>query len=276
MRRKGIPGHLRAQAVQQLPRFAPQTTLFKETLKNYDKLPARLRWGFAQAAAQMPKAPESEAFVIRALQDAEGDMRHMRSNILYSLGNRPPSPALREAVMALAKDKQMAGAVKHVLMRWDRQNNIINRVVHALVPTVDPVAYKREVESLKEAAWHKADPVDKHLTWYGLKPGLAIADAKAMSVTRYPGLLGNKETTVAAVALGPKKVWLGTDQGLIAWDRKTRAFSLFVVGETYVDVPVTKLDLKDNALAVTIAVKGAGERAFVLDLVQLKWSAAAQ
>ena len=128
-----------------------------------------------------------------------------------------------------------------------------------------------ELARLKDAAWKKDDPVQKRLTWYGLRTGLAIADSKAKKVKRFTGLLDEKQITANGIAFGQEKVWPATDKGFMAWDRKLRYSSRFAVGGKLVQVPVTGLSLtKDGTLRVTVKEEGK-KRRFDFDLKSETW-----
>jgi len=114
--------------------------------------------------------------------------------------------------------------------------------------------FQRELEGLKGALWKKPDPVEKHLTWYALKSGLALADAREKRVRFFQGLFGYDHISVRAVAFGPAKVWVATDRGLMAYDRKSRSWTRYAVGGLYVDRPVASVEwTRRNTLKVVLS-----------------------
>jgi len=114
--------------------------------------------------------------------------------------------------------------------------------------------FQRELEGLKEALWRKPDPVEKHLSWYALKSGLALADAREKRVRFFQGLFGYDRISVRAVAFGPAKVWVATDRGLMAYDRKSRSWTRYAVGGLYVDRPVASVEWTPrNTLKVVLS-----------------------
>ncbi len=132
---------------------------------------------------------------------------------------------------------------------------------------------KRELAALGNVAWSKADPVQPELVWYGLPDGLAVADTKRHELRRYKDLLGVGTFVPAAIAFGPEKVWIGTDKGRIAWDRKGQFWARVAVGGTMIEADVTGVSITDDGkLNVTVGEKGK-ERRFEYDPGAKKWSA---
>ena len=110
------------------------------------------------------------------------------------------------------------------------------------------------------------------MTWYGLKPhGVAFADANKRTVTRPAGVLGHEKLVVKGVAFGPKKVWLATDKGLIAWDRELKFWTLVGTGAGALDAPVEKVQMKDGKLRVTIHPEGRDASNWECDPVEMNW-----
>jgi len=63
--------------------------------------------------------------------------------------------------------------------------------------------------------------------------------------------------TSRGIAFGKDKVWLGTNKGLFAWDRKDMFWTRFAVGGKYIDLPVNELLLDEaGKLLVTIEQEG--------------------
>ena len=136
-----------------------------------------------------------------------------------------------------------------------------------------PDDLKRDIGSLKDVVWQKQDPVQKHLTWYAQQVGLAIADSEKNTLTVYKGILGHEEIRLSAIAFGPNRVWVGTDKGLIAWDRRRQYWSLFAVGGTHMDAPVADMALEPGGrLSVTVRPEGLMPQTFDYDLKDSRWS----
>ncbi len=131
--------------------------------------------------------------------------------------------------------------------------------------------FKMDLSQLKDARWSRKDSVKEELTWYALPDGLAVSDAKAQSVSRVTELLGETHFVVTAMAFGADKVWVGTNKGLFAWDRKDMFWTRFAVGGTMLDAPVTEIELtKDGALDVTI-MQDNNRRQFEFESKSGKW-----
>lgn len=268
--------HTRLTATNLLPQAAPRTTLYRDLLKDYEKLPTELRRSLAGSAGQSREAPEAEAFVIRALKDEE-IRDDYRMGICRSI-RLPETEALRAALEELRQDPRVGGAVQGVLDRWDREARERAERQPTVGPTVAPVSvagaasYERELKQLEDAAWKKQDTVQKQLTWYSLKPhGFAIADSNRKTVRRPAGVLGHERLVVRDVAFGDKKVWLGTDKGLIAWDRQIDFWALVGTGSPYIDAPVEALAAPDGKLRVTIHPPGEPRSTWECDPETMNW-----
>jgi hypothetical protein len=131
--------------------------------------------------------------------------------------------------------------------------------------------FNRDLQTLADAL-PREDPIQKYLTWYIEKQGLTIADAENYEVKRYRGLLSYDRVTVSAIAFGELKVWVGTDAGLFAWDRRERYWSLFAVGGKVLDRPVTEMTLRpDGKLVVAVEEAANHSSVHVYDVAAGKW-----
>jgi ligand-binding sensor domain-containing protein len=120
-----------------------------------------------------------------------------------------------------------------------------------------------------------ADPVQEDLTWYVLKEGIGLIDWDARQVKRFTELLDETHFVVAAMAFGKDKVWVGTNKGLFAWDRKDMFWTRFAVGGKFVDLPVKDLSLgADAKLHVTSQTAGDTLREFLYDAKTGVWTRA--
>ena len=149
-------------------------------------------------------------------------------------------------------------------------NPLPRRAMHLVAPSPDPAKFARDVATLKDAVWKKADSVEQHLTWHGVSNGVVLVDTNARVVRRFQGIVGIPKLTPTAVAFGPRRVWLGTDKGLLAWHREGGFWSRFAVGGLYPDLPIELLALKGDALDVTLRA-GARKRIFRFSLTTETW-----
>ena len=133
--------------------------------------------------------------------------------------------------------------------------------------------FKNDIAALKNIAWQKPDPVQARLTWYALKQGIAIADSEKYEVRRITELLGERDFVPSSIAFGKDKVWVGTNKGLFAWNRKDMFWTRFAVGGTIVNAPAKDLLLTDaGILKVTVEEQGKPRRAFEYDTQTAKWT----
>ena len=278
VRDKDADLRLRGTAADMLRQVvAPDTTIYRQMLKQYDAMPSQLRYQLARAAAWSKDAPEAEAFVIRALKDT-GIEQGQRGDICHTI-RLPESPALRAAVEELMNDDRMHPYTRSLTRRWDREaGRDPDGATGGAPPAPRPAggmslrAYGAEIAKLKDAAWKKQDTVQRHVTWYGLKPhGLAFSDANRRTVTHPAGVLGHEELVVKGVAFGPRKVWLATDKGLIAWDRELKFWTLVGTGVGVLDAPVEKVEMKDGRLRVTIHPEGQEASTWECNPAEMDW-----
>jgi hypothetical protein len=133
----------------------------------------------------------------------------------------------------------------------------------------------REIVSLKqEARWIKPDAMEGHLAWYGLLAGLALSDSKTLAVKRMDDLLGEKSFVADAIAFGPDEVWLGTNKGLLAYDRKAQFWTRFAVGGNSVEAAVKDLSLSpEGILSVTVEQPDKTTRQFEFNTATDRWVA---
>ena len=136
-----------------------------------------------------------------------------------------------------------------------------------------PRDLKKQIAALKDVVWERADIVQAHLTWFALKSGLALANTKSSELKLITELLGERDFVPSSIAFGKGKVWVGTNKGLFAWDRKDMFWTRFAVGGTVLDADIKNLSLADDGrLAVTIEQKPDASRKFECDTMTSKWT----
>jgi RNA polymerase sigma factor (sigma-70 family) len=132
--------------------------------------------------------------------------------------------------------------------------------------------YKNYLAALTGIVWQKGDPVQAHLTWYALKDGLVLADQQTKEVKRINELLGETGIVPSAIAFGADRVWLGTNKGLFAYDRKGGFWTRFAVGGKLVDAAVKELTLSpEGVLSVTAQEAGQATKKYEYDAKKTKW-----
>ena len=79
--------------------------------------------------------------------------------------------------------------------------------------------------------------------------------------------------TSRGIAFGKDKVWLGTNKGLFAWDRKDMFWTRFAIGGNMIDAPVKELALGEgHKLTVAVEEAGKAQKKFEYDVDAQKWS----
>jgi hypothetical protein len=121
------------------------------------------------------------------------------------------------------------------------------------------------------ATAERHDPVQNELTWYVLKSGVAAANGKTLEMREFRELLGETDFVVSAIAFGKDRVWLGTNKGLFAWDRRDMFWTRFAVGGKFLDLPVKEL-LLDEAGKLRVTVEQNGQpRTFEYAATVMAW-----
>jgi hypothetical protein len=138
-------------------------------------------------------------------------------------------------------------------------------------PAEKAQAFQKQLEGLKDIVWKAQDTVDANFTWFGLKEGLAMADAGKQELEQFRGLLNFDSLVVRTVAFSPKEVWLATDKGLISWHRTNRFWSLNAPGADVMNVAVQSVEMKDGKLRATYEVKDKPGRVFEYDFTTKQW-----
>jgi hypothetical protein len=132
--------------------------------------------------------------------------------------------------------------------------------------------FDKKVASLQNCDWQAEDPVEKHLTWYALKDGLALANSETEEFRHFTEVLGRKGLLPKAIAFGADKVWVGMNKGLYAYDRADGHWTRITPGGTLVDASVTELTLAPTGmLNVTAIGPNRTVRRFEYDTNTAKW-----
>ena len=198
--------------------------------------------------------------------DAQGDL----------VARVPFLPGVRYAFQGTVRSAQPTSAVLEAAEGENPPRRVMHFVFRQPVVTPAPVPstdFASEVRKLKDILWKKEDPIETNLTWYVLKDGFACADSQKREVKRFTEVLGETKWAVTAIAFGKDRVWLGTNKGLLSWDRKNRFWSRFAVGGLLVDAPAKDLLLTDaGILKVTVEEQGKPQRAFEYDTQTAKWT----
>lgn len=122
--------------------------------------------------------------------------------------------------------------------------------------------------------WVEKDPFDENLRWAALeKKFIAVADMKSGEVVHFTDameVLGKEELSPSAVAFTKDIIWVGTDHGLFAFERRVRTWSGYAVGGSSIDVAVSGLELKDGLVLVTVELDGK-RQTFSFDPAKGRW-----
>ena len=124
--------------------------------------------------------------------------------------------------------------------------------------------------ALKRVDWKRRDPVEPRLVWYFDKEGLALADIREKKTIRFQNVMDIPNLRITGMVFGPRSVWFGTPQGLLAWDRERRFWYRVAVGAYMVDANVQRL-WQDEGKLYVLARRENGAATYELDLGTSKW-----
>jgi hypothetical protein len=133
--------------------------------------------------------------------------------------------------------------------------------------------FEEKVKTLSEKSrWDKEDRENKSLTWFATKDGIVLANAEDRRIRRFPGMLGLDTFTVNDIAFGPKHVWVASDRGLLAWNRRLGSWSRYAPNMDYLEAAAVRVSLKKGgALEVTLKGKAGGTGTFRRDPEAERW-----
>lgn len=131
--------------------------------------------------------------------------------------------------------------------------------------------YRKKLDALKDVAWKKQDSVNKALTWYALKEGIAIADSGELELQEFKGMLSHEVVKVCAVAFAPREVLIATDKGLISWHRANRFWTLNAPSQDTMNRSAESVEVKDGKLIVVFKGDDNAALTFEQDLKSGDW-----
>jgi tetratricopeptide (TPR) repeat protein len=222
-----------------------------------------------EASIRYHAAGNDPAAVIEMVKDDNYHRCRAGINFLTGSGKPEQIPVLEE----LMKD-----APPHIKRMMDQAIlRIRGRATAAeLQPRpINDAALKVKLAKTGKVLWIQRDPFYKKVRWGAVEKRFVVrADMAGGHIRSFDEALefmGHKELTAGPVAFTREVVWVGTDHGLFAWDRQTRAWNAYSVGLKHLDVRVTKLTVKGTVLLATVQV-GGKPLSYQFDTASGKWT----
>lgn len=280
-----LPGHeLPIYALSADRAFAAMTVVTPVVGAEATPVEVRLRPAYtAEVVLQDRRGQNQPGYVLLRLADRDGRPLFPVAQLRIA-ENTPPEarripgllPGVNYMVTAQASRALVGGTVGPINWRFAEGEKNPRLVVvlerrpagpAVLPPQRTEETFRKDLETLRDALWQKEDPVQKQLTWYVLKEGLALADAERKEVKRFTNLFDYEHLEIVGLAFAADKVWVATNKGLLAWDRRDRFWSRFAVGGLFIEVSVREVSVTpEGRLHVAIQEEGEPLRRFEYDL----------
>lgn len=221
----------------------------------------------------------SERDLELAVRWAQGGASSLRS-ILLALNTAPPAPWFLRTVEEIARNDGwahtgvMQEAVRDTAERWLAYQYSLPGLRKDSRELGDE-ELRRLIEARCPVRWIAADPYSPSCRWIGTATGFVMLDdRRRWIVTSWPQLseeLGVDSLSAHCVAFAEPRVWVGSDQGLFAFDRKRAQWLQVVIGDDIVETNVTDLQIADGLLTAVI-VDDEKESRWSLNLQENSWS----
>jgi hypothetical protein len=167
------------------------------------------------------------------------------------------APALRAALKEAATTIRSRGAIEEAKQEKVTEENL-----------------EKLASALGRVLWIEKDTVEEAWRWIALeKKFVSLADLEKGTLTVFEesvGMLCDGSPTASAAAFTADAVWVGTDRGLFAFERRTRTWSTYAVNREHIGAPVKKLGVEKGSVLVRIEA-GGRERAFSFDPSTGSW-----
>lgn len=133
--------------------------------------------------------------------------------------------------------------------------------------------FRNELNQLERTAQSYEDSINESITWLADEDGrfIAYADADSMEIRRFDRLFGMDRLVVTGITFTEQRVWVATERGLIAWDRRHQYWGRFAVDGIHIETYVRELELRDGFLDVTTGREGEEPRRFEFNMEAGRW-----
>ncbi len=206
--------------------------------------------------------------LVRLLEDPHPLRRLAAAHLLGRYGRREDLKRMEEAARAAAPKLRAAlkEAATTIASRGALDDAKPEKVTGNNLRTL--------AESRGKVLWIETDPFEKEWRWVAVeKQFVALADLKTGVLSEFDepvGILVDELLTASAIAFTSNAVWVGTDRGLFAFERRTGTWSTYAVNRVHIGAPVKALSVEKGLVRVTISVEKK-DASFTFDPASGSW-----
>lgn len=223
-------------------------------------------WRGRELQARFELAGGDPDVIAHFLKDNSLSYRLGALDLLKDVGTPSHIPLIEAAARTMPPDMRDAAdaAVLGIQSRFHRQ-------LQMGLSKFDEARLEKALSQKVNVLWIKEDETDPSLRWIGIKDGFVfLADLKHQALYDFSdalGLLTDSPPTPTCIAFSPAAVWVGTDRGVFAYDRKSREWSQYAVMGKFLDMPVERVECAGTDWAVTLR----GQGRFVFTTADRTW-----
>lgn len=213
--------------------------------------------GAEQAVAELQKEIGRLAAAKAASLHPRAWRQELAADILLEELNQPGAAlAAYEATLRLAPDN---GAVLDKIRRLREETEKARRAVQALIND-------------KGLLWRRDDPFVKNVVWLAFPAKLVRVDMNGGARTEFTEFLGQDAFKPLSIEFCPERVWLGTDHGVFAYERRHGYWNRYAIDRELLDVAVDEIEIQDDGIVLfrVIGADGARRR-YAFDLTKGSW-----
>lgn len=210
----------------------------------------------------------ARAAVLCAERWAGGDTSAL-GRLLWVLEKAPPAPWVVALVRRIAQRTERSSVdtttteIAHEARRWlgaKLAGDIIIRP--ARMP--DHETLTALLAGVADIAWVVQDTTAPNLRWIGTKDQFVfLDDARKWELLRWPEILMDMDRPALAAhsaAFNAEAVWIGTDCGLLRYDRRGGEWTQEIIADELIDAGVDVVVMGNETLTVRVVRDGATER----------------
>ncbi|MEW6355645.1 MAG: hypothetical protein AB1696_04915 [Planctomycetota bacterium] len=212
-------------------------------------------WRGRELQARFELAGDDPDVVAQFLRDNSLSYRLAAMDLLKDVGTPAHIAMINTTAQVMPSDLRAAAdaAVLGIQSRFHRQ-------LQMGLPTFDETKLKRTLSRKVNVLWIKPDEAEPSLRWIGLKDGFVLlADLKHQALYDFSDaldLLTDSAPSPTCIAFSTAAVWVGTEQGIFAYDRKSREWSQYAVMGKFLDIAIENVERVGRDWAVTVQGQG--------------------
>ena len=233
------------------------------------------RWELVQILALAGKFDAAEAENVALLDTAPDARRQMRAYDRLKQFLVEKGPATSAALLARQADELKPKPHTRTQQLWRRMMigdlwEVAGEPRRALQAYEDGVlispedsAIRKKAEGMRirvtaieegvkpfdaDALWTFRDPHEPRTVWLALPGCLVLLDGRSGERRYYHNFFSDVEWTPLCMASTPRALWLGTDRGLLAFDRERRFWQRYPVNDELMAARVESLEATANGV----------------------------